>query len=148
MRRQGASWNPTALFVLAAIAMFALSACGGGSYLQVNLLRDATHDKPVYVGVYYLSQEAAIDGASIPDLIDNPDQFSDGVVDKRVLPVYPGEVKPITMENYAPDIKWIAVVADFGSSAECTRDKKPVPPGSKFALNVKVEADCIELEIQ
>ena len=42
----------------------------------------------------------------------------------------------------------LAVVADFGSDAECTRDKKPIPSGSKFALNIKVEADCIELEIK
>lgn len=147
MNRQGTCSSRTAL-VAASLLLLVLAGCGGGSYIHLNLMRDVSHDKPVYVGVYFLSQEAAIDAASIPDLIDNPDQFTDGVVARQVLPVYPGEVKPLPMDNYDPSIRWVAIVADFGSSAECTRDKKAVPPGSKLDLSVSIEADCIQLKIQ
>jgi predicted component of type VI protein secretion system len=137
----------TALFVLS-LLLLVLGGCGGGSYIHLNLMRDVSHDKPVYVGVYFLSQEAAIDAAAIPDLIDNPEEFTEGVVAKQVLPVYPGEVKPVPMENYDPLIRWIAIVADFGTSAECTRDKKAVPAGSKLEISVAIEADCIQLNVQ
>lgn len=135
------------LFVGLLTATF-LSACGGGSYIRMNLLRDVAHEKPVYVGVYFLSQESAIDAASIPDLIDNPEQFADGVVARQVFPVYPGEIRPLPLENYDPAIRWVALVADFGSDAECARAKTPVSPGAKLDLQVSLEADCLRLEVR
>ena len=150
MIREGTPVPRTTLFACPLLVLLlVLSGCGGGggSYIRLNLMRDVSHDKPVYVGVYFLSQEGAIDAASIPDLIDSPDQFTDGVVAKQVIPVYPGEVKPLPMDNYDTRIRWVAVVADFGSAAECARDKHAVPPGSKIELTVQIEANCIELTV-
>ncbi len=132
--------------ILGAVLALVTASCGGGTFINVALVRDVSEDKPAYVGVYYLSEESAIDAEPIPDLIDSPESFTDGVVSSEVFPVYPGENKVIPLPNYDPSITWIAVVADFAEAGPCTRIKQPVEPGSKVQWTILVEDECLKLQ--
>jgi len=129
-----------------ACLLFSLAGCGGSSHINLALLRDVTEDQPAYVGVYYLSQESVLDAASIQDLIDSPESFTDGVVDKEIFPVYPGNQKSLFQENFDPEIRWVLVVADFPGGRECTRVKRAVPAGGKLDLTITVEANCLKAD--
>ncbi|MCA9727095.1 MAG: hypothetical protein R3E12_03480 [Candidatus Eisenbacteria bacterium] len=124
--------------------VLALSACGGSSRLQLSVMRGTSFEHPTYVGVYFLSQESVLDGEPLVDLIDNPDKYTDGVVRKEFVTVYPGDSKSIEVLKPDPRIAWIVVVADFPDTP-CARAKQAVKPGSSLALQVDVQDKCIQV---
>jgi hypothetical protein len=119
-------------------------ACGGPSKLRLSVERDAGFEHPTYVGVYFLSQESVLDGEPLVELIDNPDQYTDGVVHKEFVTVYPGDTKLVELIGPDPRISWVVVVADFADSP-CARAKQPVPSGSSLSLLVDLQEKCVEL---
>lgn len=119
-------------------------ACGGSNKLQLSVARGAAFEHPTYVGVYFLSQESVLDGEPLVELIDNPEQYTEGVVRKEFVTVYPGDTKSIELQNPDPRISWVVVVADFAESP-CARVKRPVKSGSSLALRVDVQEKCIEV---
>lgn len=124
--------------------MWMLSGCGGSSKLQLSVARSAEFEHPTYLGVYFLSQESALNGVKIVDLIDNPEKYTEGVVGKQFVTVYPGDTKSIELENPDPRISWIEVVADFAESP-CARVKRQVRSGSSLSLRVDVQEQCVEV---
>lgn len=130
--------------MLTGIIAIGLSACGGSSKLQLSVVRDASFEHPTYVGVYFLSQESVLDGEPLVDLIDNPEKYSEGVVRKEFVTVYPGDTKPIELENPDPRISWVVMVADFADSP-CARVKRAVRSGSSLSLQIDVQEQCIEV---
>jgi hypothetical protein len=129
-------------FLLA--AALAAGGCGGSATLRLSLARDASFERPTYVGAYFLSQESVLDGEPLVDLIDKPEQYTEGVVRKEFVTVYPGDTKVINLEAYDPKIGWIVVVADLADSP-CARIKQAVEPGSSLRMQVAVEKECLTL---
>ena len=126
------------------LCLVALAACGGSSKLELSVARDAAFEHPTYVGVYFLSQESVLDGEPLVELIDNPENYTEGVVRKEFVTVYPGDTKSSELESPDPRISWVVVVADFAESP-CARVKRPVRSGSSLALRVDVQETCIEV---
>lgn len=135
------SWSAMAAGIF---CLLALAACGGSNKLQLSVARDAGFEHPTYVGVYFLSQESVLDGEPLVELIDNPENYTEGVVRKEFVTVYPGDSKSIELENPDPRISWVVVVADFAESP-CARVKRAVRSGSSLALRVDVQEKCIEV---
>ena len=130
----------------AVVMLFVLvgGGCGGSPILQLSLARDASFERPTYVGVYFLSQETVLDGEPLVDLIDNPDRYTEGVVRKEFVTVYPGDTKAIDLQGYDPKIGWIVVVADLADSP-CARLKQAVKSGSSLKMEVAIEEECLTL---
>ena len=133
-----------ALWAVAAATLFA-AGCGGGSYIRARLERPVQYEQPVWVGVYFLSQESALDGVETSKLIDSPDSYGEsaGVIDREVFPVYPGaDVHTVLREKYDPRIAWVLFVA-FPKGEACSRQKLAVKKDAELTLTVSVEEQCL-----
>lgn len=135
----------------AAALLPGLCGCGGGGpYFQMKLDRDVTEGKPVFVGVYLLSKEAALDGREIPELTNKETAkalgAADGVIDHYIQPVYVGE-DPIVVDKkeYSPFPSWVLVVANFPKAGSCARQKIEVKKGDDLKLRISVDDKCLKI---
>lgn len=124
--------------------------CGGDSFIRADLERGAGQKQPAWVGIYYLSQESAIDAFEASDLVSRTKAEEKlagvaGIVMKEINPVYPDEPVVILKEAPDPSIRWIVLVANLKGGA-CSRQKLPVKKGQTLKLKVTVEESCLVLE--
>ena len=139
----------TASILLWAIAGLILVAGCGQRYIKVNLERPGSLSQPAWVGVYFLSQESALDGLDNRQLAD-PDAVAPGggVVRKEVIPLYPGgQVRHFELKPYQEEIQWVVVAAGFPDAQECALRKIQVPKGAKLTINVSVTENCVNVDI-
>ena len=132
-----------------AVAGLILSAGCGKSYIRINLYRPSILEQPAWIGVYFLSQESALDDKDNIQLSD-PDgiPLGDGVVDKEVYPLYPDDpVRKIRREKFDPQIRWVVVAAGFPDALPCARQRIRVDEDAKLTLDVSVNEDCIDVHI-
>jgi hypothetical protein len=143
-----------ALWIAAALMTGFISGClgcGGAKVLRVGLDRDATYERPVWVGVYFVNSATALDGRENAELTtkENAKNFGppDGVIGTpSIQPVYPGrDPIIIPMEDYDPAISHILVVANYPDPGDCSRLKVPVKKGSSLTLMVSVGAECLKI---
>jgi predicted component of type VI protein secretion system len=135
--------------IMAAAALSGATGCGQ-RYIQVDLERPGDLPRPVWVGVYFLSQESALDDVDTSRLAD-PDgvPLGDGVVKKEVYPLHPGGVvKRISLKGYDPLIRWVVVAAGFPEPRGCARQKVLVKEGAKLTIAATVGEECIRLQLK
>ena len=126
-----------------------LAAGCGSRYIMIDLERPVELKQPVWVGVYFLSQETALDDLENHELTD-PDgvELGGAVVYKEVYSLYPGdEARPIKLEKYDESIRWIVVAAGIADPQECARWKKEVEEGAKLKIAMTVDDQCISVVI-
>ena len=131
-----------------AIAGLILIAGCGKCYIKIDLARSGSPERPVWVGVYFLSQESALDDRDNAEL-SNPDgiPLGDGVIEKEVYPLYPdGEIRQIERKPFKPEISWVVVAAGFPDAKPCARKKVQVKEGAKLTITVTVDEECINLD--
>ncbi len=136
------------LIKILAIAGLILCAGCGKSYVRVHLDRPDNLKQPAWVGVYFLSQESVLDDLDNIRLSD-PDAvpLGEGIVDKEVYPIYPGEeVRRIERLEFDPEIRWVVIAAGFPDAQRCAREKVRVDEGAKLTLTVTVDEKCINLD--
>lgn len=136
------------LGLIALMGLVLLSGCGKRT-IKIDLDRPAELSQPAWVGVYFLSQETALNELE-NDLLADPDgvELGSGVVDKQVFPVYPGDAAhQINMKDYDPEIRWIVVAAGFPDARRCARQRIPVNEGATLKIRVIVDEDCIFLDL-
>jgi hypothetical protein len=136
--------------VVAALLLLLCGCGGGGPTFQMKLDRDVTEGKPIWVGVYLLAKETALDGKEIPELTNKESAkalgASDGVIDHYVQPVYVGETPiVVTPKKYDPFPAWVLIVANFPKAGECARVKLPVKKGDDLKLRVSVDDKCLKI---
>ena len=139
----------TAAGALAVAAVLIGCAGCGGRYIGVELDRPASLDQPAWVGVYFLSQETALDDVDNVQLAD-PDGVPQGggVVRKEVYPLFPGgDTRRIELKDYDPQIRWIVVAAGLPGSPACAREKIPVKEGAKLMVSVSVAEQCVLVDV-
>lgn len=146
--KEKASWfRLLAAALVLSVTMSGCFGCGGAKTISLQL--DSTHQQPVWVGIYLLSKEAALDGRPNSDLTDADKARSlgpsDGVIDHEVRPVYPGEPVTFVREKYDPAVSWILVVANIPKPDPCTRAKVPVKKGSDVKLRLSVVDKCVNV---
>lgn len=141
-----------ALLLLAGLlAAPALTGCGGAAALRMSIDRPAENKGPIWVGVFYLTKESALDGKSVADLIDKPEAVKgmDGVLDKEVFSVQPGKDRPILREEYEKSLlglNTILVVANFPKPTDCARQKIAVKKGEDIKYHISVTEKCLEVK--
>jgi hypothetical protein len=134
--------------MLTLASLLLLLGCGRGAYIRVQVARPGEFAQPVWVGVYFLSQETGLDGIETHELIDNPDRFdaAAGVIDKEVFPVYSGEAPhPVAREKYDPRIGWVVIAAGFPKPEACAREKFKVKKDAEITFKVSVEEKCLKI---
>ena len=106
--------------------------------------------QPAWVGVYYLSQESAIDQFAASDLVSRTKAEEklagvQGIVMKEINPIYPDE--PVVLLKEAPDasIRWVVIVANL-KGGSCARHKVPLKKGETIKLHVTVEDECLDVK--
>jgi len=139
----------TGLLIL--IGLFLLSGCGQ-RYVNVNLIRPPNFDKSVWVGVYFLSQETALDDLDNIVLAD-PDNENElagrGVVHKEIFPLYPAEeAHLIQMPKYDPAIRFIVVVAGIPDANPCARQSYTLKENAELTIYAILNEKCIDLRIE
>ncbi|TPW03835.1 MAG: hypothetical protein FD129_2984 [bacterium] len=141
-QRSAASLMLSAGMGLMTLLLSGCFGCGGE--------RGADQKQPAWVGIYYLSQESAIDAFEASDLVSRTRAEEKlagvaGIVMKEINPVYPDE--PVMILKEAPDasIRWIVIVANLKGGA-CARQKLPVKKGQTLKLKVTVEESCLVLK--
>lgn len=145
-------FNSRALFLAAGLLIAPLVAgCGGAAALRMSVDRPSENKGPIWVGVFYLSKEAALDGKSVADLIDKPEAVKgmDGVLDKDVFSVQPGKDRPILREEYEKSLlglNTILVVANFPKPGDCARQKIAVKKGEDINYHISVTEKCLEVK--
>jgi predicted component of type VI protein secretion system len=142
------TWRLASFGVIALMGLVLLSGCGQRA-IKINLDRPAELSQPAWVGVYFLSQETALNELGNDQLAD-PDGVDRGagVVDKEVFPVYPGDAAhQINMKDYDPEIRWVVVAAGFPDARRCARQRIPVREGASLKIRVIVDEDCIFLDL-
>jgi predicted component of type VI protein secretion system len=146
--RFGATFKMMSLGVLVILGLAIISGCGQ-RYIKIDLNRSDKFNQPVWVGVYFLSQETALDAMESKELADpNGRELGSGVLRKTVFPLYPGEkAAPILEENYNPEIRWVVIAAGFPHTRRCARLKVPVTEGAELTMKISVNEECIVLEI-
>lgn len=124
--------------------------CGGSeTYIHMGLDRDDSHERPVWVGVYFTNSATALDGREIADLTNKESAKSlgptDGVIGPPYIqPVYPGrEPIAITLNQYDPAITHILIVGNFPNAGECARQKIAVPKEAHMELKIFVDEECL-----
>lgn len=149
-QRSMASWILSGSMGLMSFLLTGCFGCGGDSFIRAELERGAEQKQPAWVGVYYLSQESAIDAFESSDLVSRTKADEKlagvaGIVMKEINPVYPDE--PVIILKEAPDesIRWIVLVANLKGGA-CSRQKLPVKKGQTLKLKVTVEESCLVLK--
>ncbi|MFC1573459.1 hypothetical protein ACFL6M_07675 [Candidatus Eisenbacteria bacterium] len=150
-RKMGRFTKRYGWMVLTFCLLAGFSSCAGcsKSYIRVNLGRPGNLGRPVWVGVYFLSQESVLDNTPNTELSD-PEWTPEGpgVEDKEVFPIYPGgNIRQIVREKYNPSIRWVVVAAGFPEAKPCARQKIPVKEGAKLTITVTAAEECIQLEI-
>jgi hypothetical protein len=139
---------PKASLLLLVLALLMVQT-GCGRHIKVYLERPAETPQPAWVGVYFLSNESALDGMSNIELSD-PDAVPVGgeVIYKEVYPLHPGgDINRIVLDDYNPEIRWVVVAAGIPDDPLCARHKVPVQEGAKLKLIVTVNEKCIDLKI-
>lgn len=146
--RRAHAFRPFWVGVAAIVSLIAVGGCGK-SYLQVNLYRPESFSQPAWVGVYFLSQESALDDKDNAQLSDPEGvPLGNGVVDKEVFAVVPGAgAHEIPRPEYNPQICFIVIAAGFPDADPCTRQKVPVKKGAELNITVTVNEKCIDLRI-
>ena len=149
-QRSAASLMLSAGMGLMTLLLSGCFGCGGESFIRADLERGADQKQPAWVGIYYLSQESAIDAFEASDLVSRTRAEEKlagvaGIVMKEINPVYPDE--PVMILKEAPDasIRWIVIVANLKGGA-CARQKLPVKKGQTLKLKVTVEESCLVLK--
>jgi hypothetical protein len=122
--------------------------CGGGvNTIQMEL--DSAHEQPVWVGIYLLSKEAALDGRPNSDLtnkeVARTFSAADGVIDHDVRPIYPGEPIVFLRQDYDPAVKYILITANFPNPDPCARQKRPIGEEENVNLKVSVVDKCLKI---
>jgi hypothetical protein len=151
IRRQGdRRWAVGGALVALALSMLfgvAITSCGGSRYANVEFVRPASEERPIWVGVYFLNREGALDAEPISDLIANHDAYKSKpeVVDSYVFSLAPGKDRPVRLEPLDPAITWILLVAESDQTDPCTRKDIQVVPGKKVNLRVSVEGYCLQV---
>ncbi len=153
--RRHASTRPVVWLATLAMA-FSLSGClgcgGGETYIHMGLDRADTHERPVWVGVYFTNSATALDGRDIADLTNKETARTlgptDGVIGPPYIqPVYPGrDPVAITLNAYDPAITHVLVVGNFPNAGECARQKMAVPKDSKLKIAISVDEDCLTVK--
>jgi hypothetical protein len=143
-------WGFLRLLIMAAFLTGTMSGClgcGGGGNIKMQL--DNTLEKPVWVGIYLLSKEAALDGRPNSDLTsqDVAKTFgtAEGVVDYELKPVYVNDPITFTREPYDPAVTTVLVAANFPKADPCARVKIPVKKGGDVKLNITVVDKCLKI---
>ena len=145
--------HPRLLLVLCALAVAPfLSGCGHPAKLDMSIDRPAEYKGPIWVGVFFLSKESALDGKSVADLIDKPEAVKgmDGVLDQDVFSVQPGKDRVESREKYEKDPKLmglntILVVGNFPKPTDCARQKLTVKKGEDIKYKISVSEKCLEV---
>ena len=146
-RRTRASLLLSLATALMAFSLSGCLGCGGDSFIRADLERGAGLKQPAWVGVYYLSQESAIDAVDAADLVSRTKAEEklagvQGIVMKEINPVYPDE--PVSILKEAPDasIRWVVIVANL-KGGSCARQKVALKKGETVKLHVTVEEQCL-----
>lgn len=141
-----------ALLLLCALtAAPLLVGCGHPAGMNMTIDRPAENKGPIWVGVFYLTKESALDGKSVAELIDKPEAVKgmDGVLDKEVFSVQPGKDRPIVREEYEKTLlglNTILIVANFPKPTDCARQKIAVKKGEDLKYTVSVAEKCLEVK--
>jgi len=146
--RFGDTFKMMSIWLLAVLGLTVISGCGQ-RYIQIDLNRPENFSQPVWVGVYFLSKERALDDMDNNQLADPEGVVGvSGVLDKLVRPLYPGEVaSPILMKDYDKEIRWVVVAAGFPEATRCARLQVPVKEDAELKIQVTVNKECISLEM-
>ncbi len=126
-----------------AVMLLGLAGCGQ-RYIAVELDRPENLPQPVWVGVYFLSQESALENYSNAELAtESRVEGADGVVHERVFAIKPGDRRQIELQEYDERIGWVEVAA--GLPDRCARQRIAVESGAKLRIMITVTETCIEL---
>jgi hypothetical protein len=131
------------------VALWLCAGCGS-RYIVLNLDRPASLSQPAWVGVYFLSQELALDGMEDVQLVD-PDgiDVGDAIIDKEVYPLYPGgPARKIELKDFDPAIRWVVIAAGLPDDPPCARKTVPVEENAELTLSVTVGEDCVVIDIE
>jgi hypothetical protein len=135
---------------LAAAFSGCLGCGGGGPYFQMRMSREVAEGQPVWVGVYLLTKEAALDGKEIRELTNKEAAKSlgpsDGVAEHYIQPVYPGsEPVELPKKEYAPEVTTVLIAANFPKPQECARQKIAVKKGEDIKVRVSIDDKCLKI---
>lgn len=138
------------LSLATALMAFSLSGClgcGGDPYIQADLERGTGLKQPAWVGVYYLSQESALDGMDPTDLVSRTKAEEklagvQGIVMKEIHPIYPDQPMLILKEKPDKAIRWVVIVSNL-KGGKCSIEKVALGDKKEVKIHITVEEECL-----